>query len=97
MMKTKLLFAVATATLLAACGTQSSSRDQIRAVGSSTVYPFAKAISDSLAKSNTEIKSPIIESTGTGAGAGRPFIGPKSRSGLTGLPLVKPRKARASR
>ncbi len=68
MMKTKLLFAAATATLLAACGTQSSSRDQIRAVGSSTVYPFAKAISDSLAKSNTEIKSPIIESTGTGAG-----------------------------
>ncbi len=68
MTKTKLLIASATATLLASCGTQSTSRDQIRAVGSSTVYPFAKAISDSLAKSNTEIKSPIIESTGTGAG-----------------------------
>lgn len=68
MTKTKLLLAAATATLLAGCGTQSTSRDQIRAVGSSTVYPFAKAISDSLAKSNTEFKSPIIESTGTGAG-----------------------------
>ncbi len=68
MTKTKLLIVAATATLLASCGTQSTSRDQIRAVGSSTVYPFAKAISDSLAKSNTEIKSPIIESTGTGAG-----------------------------
>lgn len=68
MTKTKLIFAAATATLLAGCGTQSTSRDQIRAVGSSTVYPFAKAISDSLAKSNAEIKSPIIESTGTGAG-----------------------------
>jgi len=68
MNKTKLLIAAGAATLLAACGTQSTSRDQIRAVGSSTVYPFAKAISDSLAKSNAEIKSPIIESTGTGAG-----------------------------
>jgi phosphate transport system substrate-binding protein len=54
--------------LLAACGSQSTSRDQIRAVGSSTVYPFAKAIADSLAKSNSDFKSPIIESTGTGAG-----------------------------
>lgn len=68
MNKTKLLIAAGAATLLAACGTQSTSRDQIRAVGSSTVYPFAKAISDSLAKSNAEVKSPIIESTGTGAG-----------------------------
>jgi len=55
--------------LLAACGgTQSQSRDQIRAVGSSTVYPFAKVIAANLAKTNSEFKSPIIESTGTGAG-----------------------------
>ncbi|MFC0590891.1 substrate-binding domain-containing protein [Novosphingobium aquiterrae] len=71
-MNTKLLSivsAVSATALLAACGgAQSSSRDQIRAVGSSTVYPFAKAVADSLAKSNTAIKSPIIESTGTGAG-----------------------------
>ncbi len=66
---------LATGTVLTACalisacgGGQGGTRDQIRAVGSSTVYPFAKAIADSLAKSNPEIKSPIIESTGTGAG-----------------------------
>lgn len=58
----------AACSLLAACGSQSASRDQIRAVGSSTVYPFAKAVADSLAKSNPDFKSPIIESTGTGAG-----------------------------
>lgn len=61
--------ALAACALLAACGSgQSGTRDQIRAVGSSTVYPFAKAVADSLAKSNPDIKSPIIESTGTGAG-----------------------------
>lgn len=54
---------------LASCGgQQGASRDQVRAVGSSTVYPFAKAVAESLAKSDTTIKSPIIESTGTGAG-----------------------------
>ncbi|MEO5586423.1 MAG: substrate-binding domain-containing protein [Novosphingobium sp.] len=61
--------AVAASALVAGCGgAQNSSRDQIRAVGSSTVYPFAKVVANSLAKSNTEFKSPIIESTGTGAG-----------------------------
>lgn len=61
--------AVSATAMLAACGgAQSGSRDQIRAVGSSTVYPFAKAVADSLAKSNSAIKSPIVESTGTGAG-----------------------------
>jgi phosphate transport system substrate-binding protein len=71
MTKTALMFTAATAAcaLLSGCGgAQNSSRDQIRAVGSSTVYPFAKAVADSLAKSNPDIKSPIIESTGTGAG-----------------------------
>lgn len=58
----------AACSLLAACGSQGASRDQIRAVGSSTVYPFAKAVADSLARSNPDFKSPIIESTGTGAG-----------------------------
>ena len=64
-----LAFAVSAAALLAGCGgAESASREQIRAVGSSTVYPFAKVVADSLAKSNTAFKSPIIESTGTGAG-----------------------------
>ena len=61
--------AVSAAALLAACGgSQGGSRDQVRAVGSSTVFPFAKAVADALAKSNSAIKSPIIEGTGTGAG-----------------------------
>lgn len=59
----------ALALTLAGCGGgQSESRDQIRAVGSSTVYPFAKAVADSFANTNAGMKSPIIESTGTGAG-----------------------------
>ena len=54
---------------LAGCGSQSSgSRDQVRAVGSSTVLPFAKAVAEDLARSNPDIPAPIIESTGTGAG-----------------------------
>jgi phosphate transport system substrate-binding protein len=63
------LTAMAACALLSACGgSQGGTRDQIRAVGSSTVYPFAKVVADQLAKSNPDIKSPIIESTGTGAG-----------------------------
>ncbi len=55
--------------ILSGCGGGvSSSRDQMRAVGSSTVYPFAKAVSESLAKTNPSIKAAIIEATGTGAG-----------------------------
>ena len=61
--------ALSAVTLLAGCGgAQSASREQIRAVGSSTVYPFAKSVADSFTKANAAFKSPIIESTGTGAG-----------------------------
>jgi len=67
------ILALSTAALgslaLAGCGgADSGSRDQVRAVGSSTAYPFAKAVAEQLAKSDPSIKSPIIESTGTGAG-----------------------------
>lgn len=44
------------------------SRDQIRIVGSSTVYPFATAVAEQFKNKNPKFKSPIIESTGTGAG-----------------------------
>lgn len=61
---------IAATMLLASCGSSpgGATRDSIRAVGSSTVYPFAKAVAESLARSNPDIKSPIIESTGTGGG-----------------------------
>ncbi|MCW1429571.1 substrate-binding domain-containing protein [Novosphingobium sp. JCM 18896] len=54
---------------LAACGSSgggsAGSRDFVRAVGSSTVYPFATAVAE---KASAGGKSPVIESTGTGAG-----------------------------
>ena len=60
---------------LAACGQSGSSgggaggtRDSIRAVGSSTVYPFATKVAEEFARSFPEYSSPIIESTGTGGG-----------------------------
>ena len=48
-------------------GSSSGSRDQIRAVGSSTVFPFAQVIAETLTKDG-KFKSPVIEATGTGAG-----------------------------
>jgi phosphate transport system substrate-binding protein len=69
MKKSALLIAAAATTLLAACGdAASTSRNHIKAVGSSTVFPFAKAIADSMVKSDPSFASPVIESTGTGAG-----------------------------
>jgi phosphate transport system substrate-binding protein len=43
-------------------------RSQMRAVGSSTVYPFAKAVAERVARANPKLGTPIIESTGTGGG-----------------------------
>jgi len=66
----KALFVAGSALALAACGSGGGSgaapRDFIRAVGSSTVYPFATAVAEAYAK--TGAKSPVIEATGTGAG-----------------------------
>lgn len=42
-------------------------RDQIRIVGSSTVYPFTTAVAEQFGKANGG-KTPIVESTGTGGG-----------------------------
>ena len=72
-MKTSSKFALAViATLsLAACdsaGSGGGSRDSIRAVGSSTVYPFAKQVAEDFTRSNPDQKSPLIESTGSGNG-----------------------------
>lgn len=68
----KFALAAASALALAACGGNDAgggaARDQIKAVGSSTVYPFAKAVSETFTRSNPDFKSPIIESTGTGGG-----------------------------
>ena len=64
------IFVAAGALALASCGGSggSDSRNQVRAVGSSTVFPFAKKVAEQLTLDNPGIGSPIIESTGTGAG-----------------------------
>ena len=42
-------------------------RDQIRIVGSSTVYPFATVVAEQFGRGG-KFKTPIVESTGTGGG-----------------------------
>lgn len=74
MMKKISLIAISTLAL-SACNDQAStggaaggSRQEIRIVGSSTVFPFAKAASEAFAKADSSRKSPVLESTGTGGG-----------------------------
>ena len=59
---------IAAAASLVVLPSQSDARTQIRAVGSSTVYPFAKAVAERMARANPRAGTPVIESTGTGAG-----------------------------
>ena len=42
-------------------------REQIRIVGSSTVFPFSTAVAEAFGKT-TKFKTPVVESTGTGGG-----------------------------
>jgi phosphate transport system substrate-binding protein len=58
--------AVAGAVVLAGAAT-AQSRDQIRVVGSSTVYPFTTVVAEQFAKAGGG-KAPVVESTGTGGG-----------------------------
>jgi phosphate transport system substrate-binding protein len=44
-----------------------AARDQIRIVGSSTVYPFTTAVAEQFGK-KTGMNTPVVESTGTGGG-----------------------------
>lgn len=57
------LAAVATVALTA----NAEARDQIRIVGSSTVYPFATTVAEQFGKTSG-FKTPVVESTGTGGG-----------------------------
>jgi phosphate transport system substrate-binding protein len=73
MLKKLSLLAISTLAL-AACNDQASSggaggsRQEIRIVGSSTVFPFAKAVAEAFTKANASNKNPVVESTGTGGG-----------------------------
>jgi phosphate transport system substrate-binding protein len=71
MLRTFALTSVA-ALALVGCGQNGGgaggSRDQIRVVGSSTVYPFTQIAAERFGSANSQFKAPVIESTGTGAG-----------------------------
>ncbi|MBV1867193.1 MAG: PstS family phosphate ABC transporter substrate-binding protein [Marinosulfonomonas sp.] len=53
--------------LVALCATPGVARDQIRIVGSSTVFPFSTAVAEQFGKS-TDFSTPVVESTGSGGG-----------------------------
>lgn len=64
----KLAIGFASLAALAVSACEAPPRDTVHAVGSSTVYPFAKVIAESYARSGPNNKSPLIESTGSGNG-----------------------------
>ena len=61
--KTLLVASVATVAL----ATSAQARDQIKIVGSSTVFPFSTTVAERFGKS-TKFKAPVVESTGSGGG-----------------------------
>ena len=72
--KKTLISMFAAALALAGCGQgatgggEGGSRNQIRIVGSSTVYPFAVAVAERFHQANPSFSAPVVESTGTGGG-----------------------------
>jgi phosphate transport system substrate-binding protein len=75
-LRNSLFTIVAAALAVAGCGQgptgsgggDAASRQQIRIVGSSTVYPFSRAVAERFAQANSSFAAPIVESTGTGGG-----------------------------
>ncbi len=66
----KSFFAIAGAGIVAMASFNTAyaqNRDQIRIVGSSTVFPFSAAVAEEFGRS-TPFKTPIVESTGSGGG-----------------------------
>ena len=62
------LLALGAASLTACDSGDGSANQSVHAVGSSTVYPFAKLVAENFARSFPDKRSPLIESTGTGNG-----------------------------
>ncbi len=67
MLKRDFRFAWALLVLALALPVSAGARDQIRIVGSSTVYPFATVVAETFGRGGA-FKTPIVESTGTGGG-----------------------------
>jgi len=53
--------------MAALSATAASARDQVRVVGSSTVFPYSQAAAENFANA-TGMPAPVVESTGTGGG-----------------------------
>ncbi len=64
-MKLTNIFAAAAVAAIAASAAQA--RDQIRIVGSSTVFPFSTAVAEQFGNT-TDFNTPVVESTGSGGG-----------------------------
>jgi phosphate transport system substrate-binding protein len=62
-----MILAAAVAVVAAGPALAQQARDQIRAVGSSTVFPFTTTVAENYARTSGR-KAPIVESTGTGGG-----------------------------
>ncbi|CCH50274.1 PstS family phosphate ABC transporter substrate-binding protein [Pseudodesulfovibrio piezophilus] len=58
---------VVAAAIVAFGAGMAQARDQIKIVGSSTVYPFSSYVAEELG-ATTKFKSPVVESTGSGGG-----------------------------
>lgn len=74
-MRSQILALAVGALALAACHDQASSggasggsRQEIRIVGSSTVFPFSKAVAEKFTRADPSRKAPVAEPTGTGGG-----------------------------
>jgi len=67
----KMMIALPVAVALAACGSNGggdgAAKQQLKVVGSSTVYPFTTAVAEQFQRDNPNV-SAVVESTGTGAG-----------------------------
>ena len=59
--------AASAALVAVVAATAASARDQIRIVGSSTVFPFSAAVAEQFGRS-TDFQTPVVESTGSGGG-----------------------------
>jgi phosphate transport system substrate-binding protein len=67
-MKSRSLLAIVTSlSALLIAASPAAARDQIRIVGSSTVFPFSTAVAEQFGRT-TSFKTPIVESTGSGGG-----------------------------
>ena len=64
MIKLKTIFITAVAVMISS---QAIARDQIKIVGSSTVYPYTTVVAERFGKQG-KFKTPVVESTGTGGG-----------------------------